>query len=106
MHRAIGDDSRINERFVFVSNPDSDSISVIEASTCTRVTDINQVIGSGQLGALSLGTRGSRLYALSMSASTLAVFDVSGVPTTIRRLSPITLPGRMYGIVASPSAIQ
>jgi YVTN family beta-propeller protein len=95
-----------DERLVFVSNRDSDSISVIDALTCTRVTEINQVIGSGQIGALSLGTKGSRLYALSMSSSTLAVFAVSGAPAAIRRLAPVTLPGPMYGIVASPAAIQ
>lgn len=95
-----------DERLVFVSNRDSDSVSVVATDTCTAVAEIQAVIGEGQLGSISIGLGGTRLYAISTSRGVMAVFDITDAPRTIIPRPRIELPRPMQGVVASPATMR
>lgn len=93
-----------DERRLYVSDRDSDSVSIVDTQTCGRVGTITPVFGRGQIGGLTLGAQGRRLYVASYHEGRVAVFDVSDAPTNYTRLRDIRVPTVLSGLVASPAA--
>lgn len=80
---------------VFVANPDSASVSVVDTRSDERVAEVS--VGADPR-AVALGPEGRRLYVTSQAAGTLTVVDAERLSV----LATVPVGAEPYGVVPDP----